>query len=127
MFVFASVFGAISMVGWLAFATLAGIGLPLAAGLAPFPLLCVMRELLRGELVARGQAPHTLVGFVAGSLPLLFTLTIALAVHSDPVAAAALAVSIGAITEAAALWASLRSTGSTLPPADPPARSKVAA
>jgi hypothetical protein len=127
MFVFASVFGAVSMVGWLAFATLAGIALPLAAVLAPFPLLCVMRELLRGKLVARGLAPHTLVGFVAGSLPLLFTLTVALILNADPVAAAALAVSAGAITEAAALWVSLRSTASKLPPADPPDRSKVAA
>ena len=127
MFVFACLFGLVTTFGWLAFASLAGISLALAAMLAPFPLLCVVREVFRGQLVARGQAPHTLVGFVAGSLPLLCTLTIALLLHADPVVAAALAVSVGAITEAAALWVSLRGTGSVLPPANSPVERKLAA
>lgn len=93
---------------WLALGPAAGLDTAVVWWLAPFPLLCVTRELLRGWLVARGGSKDTVIGVAAGSLPLLFTFVVAYGGGMQPIGAVALAVSVGAAAEAAALGVCLR-------------------
>ena len=113
-------FGAAFTGLWLALGPAAGLDGTVVWWLAPFPLLCVTREVLRGWLVARGGARPTLVTVAAGSLPLLFTLVVAYGSGMQPIAAAALAVSVGAAAEAATLWACLRRLRADPAPEDGP-------
>jgi hypothetical protein len=86
---------------WGALAAKADIGgMP---WLLPFPLLCIGREWLRGALVARQRISRTSVGVAAGSLTLCFAFAVGYEGGLDPVAAAALAISAGAIAEIVAL------------------------
>lgn len=82
--------------------------LPGMPWLLAFPVLCVSREFLRGRLVASGRIVHTLLAVAVGSLTLLFVFAVTSLAGLQPISAAAIAISVGAFTEMAALWFSSR-------------------
>ena len=88
--------------------------------LAPFPCLCVMREWLRGTLVAQDRSWGTVTAIAVGSATLVAGLLIGLVLGMPTLVAAAMSVSLGALAEAAVLTAlSRRAVAPAGPPAPP--------
>lgn len=70
-----------------------------------FPALCVIREWMRGALVARGLSSHTVKGVAVGFVAMLFAFTLGYGVlELAPIEAAAMSVFAGAALESGALW-----------------------
>ena len=70
-----------------------------------FPALCVIREWIRGALVARGLSSHTVKGVAVGFVMMLFAFTVGYgALELAPIEAAAMSVLAGAALESVALW-----------------------
>jgi hypothetical protein len=101
--VFAVTLGIVLTALWIALATNSGIDDAVVTWLAPFPMLCVGREWLRGTLVGRDRAASTLPAVVAGSTVLIVVFFAGRGLGVEPVAGIALAITLGAAAETAVL------------------------